>query len=149
MNIWVSLIFIAVFLLLVGYGHLFRQDVKKIIQEEIERLGGIPIEVSEKRGFSEGIIYYKVVFADQFGQKYNTECIVDTPKRLYWLKNPAELMSGQQPAPPENSQVNSTGFESRTKSSKEQIIDSLHAENQNLKEEIERLRSGLNRQRDA
>lgn len=91
----------------------------------------------------------KVAFSDQFGKKYNTECIVDTLKRLYWQETPAELMNGQQPGPPENSQANSAGFEGGAKTSKEQIIESLHDENENLRKEIERLRKNRNNQSNA
>ena len=147
MDISVNCIIILFFIGFVIFMLLARREIanskKKFIRAEIHRQGGEVIEISYNFfSGSKGTYSYRVVFGDQFGNKYRTTCIIlSNGNTMFWSQTPAELLGGAQVA---NALTNEVGNEYAgpvVNSSKEQLIDDLHEENLRLKEELDRLRN--------
>ncbi len=153
--LFLKIFLVAIVLVVVIWILRIRSSIKKQqpIRLEIERQGGHTIEIKENIGdYHRGTYTYEIVFSDQFGTKYHTSCKVNEhgEEKLYWTKSPEELMRNKQLNNNERNLDSSHGrkpdqfknTESMPKTSKEQIIDDLHAENQQLLQEIEQLQKG-------
>jgi hypothetical protein len=106
---------------------------KERIDTEIRRAGGEPVEISFKFvGYDRDNQHYNVQFADVLGRKHETRCKVNIwQSNLFWQRTPAELLSD---LPVEDERWSQLRADPR--SSKEQLIDELTAENERLREQL-------------
>ena len=106
---------------------------KERIDTEIRRVGGEPVEVSfQFVGYDRDNQHYNVQFTDVLGRKHETRCKVNVwNSHLYWQRTPVEFLSD---LPAENERWGRLKVDPG--SSKEQIIDDLVTENEQLREQL-------------
>lgn len=108
---------------------------KERIATEIRRVGGEPLEISfQFVPFDRDNQYYNVQFTDALGRKHETRCKSNVwQSGLFWQRTPAELLGD---LPVEDARW--TRLNDDYAGSKEQLIDELVAENEMLRQQLQR-----------